>query len=352
MAYKVLDDRDIKKWNLEYEEMSDKLAALPQNADPTERAKLTADMQALGNQVKAHLDEVGPKMRTYLNQHFAKVDNWVRLSELAITNARKAAATYKKDTSTGVPPQLHQAAADMTLWSKAIADDADEFGDAWFGYRGEMANKIPAQYQASFKALRAKVIEDRKSDTIKQTKIKGYIAEAEGLVKLTAKTTMKAGIKAGSGVQRPIADAQHDARELATQMAAELNELRNPHGFATTPHTISTTMESVRENSKDKAYTKTTGNMALLSGRKKIFENGIQLMRTKAASMEKILATKTRALRSNELSDATVKAEIKKAQQSLKDAKADLKASEVDAKKGMDASVVIEKRWAVEAKKK
>lgn len=347
MAYPVLKDTDIKAWNNDYQALAD---ALANEADATERKKLDAKMQSLGTQVEEHLNEVGRQIRAYFSQHSAKVDNWLRLSELAITNARKAAATYKKDTRTGVPPQLQQAVADMTLWAQAITDDAQAFGAAWFGYRAAMANKVPEKYQATFKTLRAKVMEDQKAITTKQTKIKGYIAEAEGLVKLAAKATMKAGIKAGTGVQRPIADAQHDARDLATQMAADLNELRAPRGLATQPGAISNAMQMARNDSKDKAFTNTPANAALVAARKKTFESGIQLMRTRVASMEKVLSTKLKAFRTNELSDATVKAEVKKAQQSLKDAKSDLTVSEAEAKKGQDALAAIEKRWATKAK--
>jgi len=349
MAYKLLDNTDLKGWNTDYETLTD---AIANEADPTERAKLTARQQALGTQVEEHLNGVGRQIRAYFTEHKAKVDNWQRLSEQAIANARKAAAAYKKDTSTGVPPQLQQAAADMTLWAQAITDDAQQFGAAWFHYRSAVANKIPEKYQATFKALRAKVMEDQKTITTKQTKIKGYAAEAEGLVKLAAKATMKSGIKAGTGVQRPIAAAQQDARDLAAQMAAELVEVRSPRGLATQPAAISNAMSLARIDAKNKAFTKTTENAAAVAARKKTFESGIKLMRARVAGMEKVLAVKTKAFRSSELTDATVKAEIKAAQQSLKDAKADLKVSEAEAKKGQEAIAEIEKRWAAQAKKK
>jgi hypothetical protein len=349
MAYKLLDNTDIKGWNTDYQTLTDALAT---ETDATERAKLTARQQALGTQVEEHLNAVGRQIRAYFTEHKAKVDNWQRLSEQAITNARKAASTYKKDTSTGVPPQLQQAAADMALWAQAIAADAQEFGAAWFHYRATVANKVPGKYQATFIAMRSKVMEDQKTITTKQTKIKGYVAEAEGLVKLAAKATMKSEIKAGTGVQRPIADAQRDANELAAQMAAELVELRSPRGLATQPAAISNAMSMARNDAKNKGFTKTTENATAVAARKKTFESGIKLMRARAASMEKVLAVKTKAFRSSELADATVKASIKAAKLSLKDAKADLKVSEAEAKKGQDAIAEIEKRWASKAKKK
>ncbi len=348
MAYKLLDDADLKGWNGDYEALTNSLAT---ETDQAERAKLTAKQQALGTQVEEHLNGVGRQIRAYFDQHKAKVDNWLRLSDQAITNARKAAAAYKKDTSAGVPPQLRQAAADMALWAQAITDDAQQFGAAWFGYRATVANKVPEKYQATFKAVRAKVMEDQKSITTKQTKIKGYVAEAEGLVKLAAKATMKSAIKTGTGVQRPIAEAQQDARDLAAQMAAELVELRSPRGLATQPGAISNAMSMAKLDSKNKAFVKTTDRAALVSARKKTFESGIKMMRTRVASMEKVLAVKTKAFRNSELSDAVVKADIKAAQKSLKDAKADLKVSEAEAKKGQEAIAEIEKRWAAKAKK-
>jgi len=153
----------------------------------------------------------------------------------------------------------------MTLWAQAITDDAQQFGAAWFHYRSAVANKIPEKYQATFKALRAKVMEDQKTITTKQTKIKGYAAEAEGLVKLAAKATMKSGIKAGTGVQRPIAAAQQDARDLAAQMAAELVEVRSPRGLATQPAAISNAIDKMVADLPDGAEPHVTTDRGLHS---------------------------------------------------------------------------------------
>ncbi len=343
MAYKVLDDSDIKDWNTEYQRLTQALAG---ENDEGERAKLTAQLQSLGTQVEEHLNGVGRQIRAYYGQHSKKVDNWLRMSERAIKEARKAAQAYKKDTTKGMPAQIQQAADDMRLWVKAITDDAQDFGAAWFGYRANMASNVPDKYQSGFKTLRAKVMEDQKSITITKAKIQGYVSEAEGLLKVAAKATMKASIKAGTGAQRDIALAQQDARDLAAQMATELDELRNPRGLATQPAAITNGMQMAKADAKNKAFTRTPANVATVNARKKTFESGIKLMRTKAASMEKLLATKTKGFRNRELSDPVVKAEIKKAQRSLKDAQADLKVSETEAKKGRDAIAEIEKRWA------
>jgi len=347
MAYKVLDDTDIKKWNTDYDDLVKALAA---EHDPAEKAKLTAKMQSLGTQVEEHLNGVARQLQGYFKQHTDKVDNWVRMSDQAIANARKAAAVYKKDTSTGLPPQIKQAADDITLWVKAIGDDSQEYGAAWFAYRGAMANKVPAKYQTAFLAVRSKLMDDQKIIITKQTKLKGYAAEAEGLLQVAAKATMKAGIKAGTGVQRPIADAQKDARDLATQMAAELAELRAPRGLATQPSAITNAKDMAKVDSKSKAFNKTPENVTVVNSRKKNVESGIKLMRTRVAGMDKVLATKLKGFRNSELNDPTVKAEIKKAQKSLKEAKVDLSTSELEAKKALDYLATVEKRWAAKGK--
>ena len=64
-----------------------------------------------------------------------------------------------------------------------------------------------------------------------------------------------------------------------------------------------------------------------------------KLMLAKVANMEKVLATKSKGFRSSELADATVKLEMKKAAQSVKDANKDIKALDADyaaAKKAID----------------
>lgn len=348
MAYKLLDNADLQEWNTAYGELSNAYAAeanKPQRND-AELAKLTARMQSLATQVEEHLSEVGRQLRTYYDQHLGKVNNWERLSEQTIAAARKSAADYKKDTSTGLPPQLQQAVEDLGLWDTAIEQDAVQLGAAWFGYRADGAmNRIPDKHKAAFRSLRSKLMDEQKPVTTIRTKIKGYKAEAEGLVKVAAKATMKAGIKAGTGVQRPISQARDEARALAQDMADELERVRNPPGTATAPNSIRTTKQSIRENSQDRNYTKTPGNVTLLTSRKNLLKTGIKLMHTRVAAMEKLLAVRTKAFRSNELSDATVKADMKRAQKSLKDAQTELKATEAHASKGLEYAAAIEARW-------
>jgi hypothetical protein len=349
MTYPILDDDDISAWNDDYKVQADALAAEDAQA---EKAKLTAKLQSIGTQVEEHLNGVGRTLRVYFDRHDSRVNNWLNLSEKSITGARKAAAAYKKDTSTGVPAQLQQSVSDLDLWAKAITDDARLFGAAWFKYRNNPANNVPLKYQASFAAIRQKVMEDQKAVTTKATRIKGYKAEAEALLQVAAKATMKAGIKAGTGAQRLVAAAQQDARDFAAQMAAEFDLLQSPPGLATQPGAISNALGFVKDDAKNKNFTKTTANAAAVAGRKKTFDSGLKLMRTRLASMEKLHTTKLKGFRSNELSDAAVKTEIKKAEKSLKDARAAVKVSDAEAKKGQGYIAVIEARWAAEAKKK
>ncbi len=343
MAYKLLNNAELKAWNATYKEYSDALAS---EANEVERAKLTAKMQSLGTQVEEHLNEVGRKLRTYFTQHITKVNNWERLSQQAITAARKAAADYKKDTTAGLPPQLQQAVENLRLWEAAMGDDGTALGAAWFGYRadGDM-NKIPLKYRAAFQAVRNKLMDEQKVVSTTRARVKAYQAEAEALLKVAAKATMKAGIKAGTGAQRPIAEAQQDARDLAEQMAAELEKVRNPPGTATAPSTIRTTKQAIRDNAADKGYTRLSGNVTLLNSRKNLLKSGLKLMRTRVAGMGKVLAVRTKSFRSNELADATVKAQLKNAQKFLKDAQTELKTSEADATKGLAYAATIEARW-------
>src|SRR5436305_3385547 len=156
MAYKVLSDTEITDLNDEYKTL---LAGLAGENDNAEKAKITAKLQSVGTQAEEHLNVVGREIRAYYTQHSTKVDNWLRMSEQAIVNAHKAAADYKKDPSKGVPAQPQQAAADTILWAKAIADDAQEFGAAWFSYRNAVAPQIPIKYKDAFNVVRGQVME-------------------------------------------------------------------------------------------------------------------------------------------------------------------------------------------------
>jgi hypothetical protein len=70
---------------------------------------------------------------------------------------------------------------------------------------------VPARHLSYFHAERSKIINDQKVVSARLAAVKGLKEQAEALVQIAGKATLKKNIKAG-GAQRPIADAQKVAR--------------------------------------------------------------------------------------------------------------------------------------------
>jgi hypothetical protein len=348
MAYTATPGADVSGWDDDYKKAATALATETDNA---KKAKLTAEMQALATRVEERLNRDIQIVRRNFAEHTRNVDKLVTQAQQELKQAQATAASYKKNPAkTELPGQIQYAVKKLAGFEQAIKDDAHAFGDAWKDYRANVVKDIPARHLSYFHAERSKIINDQKVISTKLAAVKGLKEQAEALVQIAGKATLKKNIKAG-GAQRPITDAQKMARELAQQMDDLLTELRTPKGLATKPDSVTSGANSLVTQSNNKNWTQTPGALAGSLGLWKNAEAGYKLMVTKAAAMEKVLAAKKKAFRSDELKDATVKAELLKADQCLKDAKTDVKAKEKDYTKAKAAITKIQAAFKAAAKK-
>ena len=336
-TYPKLSADDVKQWNTDYEQLR---GQLERETDDKKKAELTASMQSLAVRIEERLTKDIQTARRYSKIRHHNVDAFVAEAQNELKLAKSKAAEFKKKPSkAGLPPQVRDSIKKIVEIEKAFVADGLDYGGAWFEYRGSPAGKIPAKYVSTFTAIQGTLVNDDKPLGLAQQKIAAAKHEAEALLAITDKAAMKASVKAGTGAQRPIADAQQAAKDLATQMATLLNLLEHPADASTPPDGISGARETLTGVSKEAGFLQKPNALKGVRSNWSNVQIAYKLMTAKTTNMEKVLATKTKGFRSKELDDTVVKAELKKAAQSVKAAQKIVKEKDADyaaAKKMMD----------------
>ena len=336
-TYPKLSADDVKQWDTDYEQLRGQLAQEPDNQN---KEKLEGELQSLAVRIEERLTKDIQAVRRYSKTRHHNVDAFVNEAQNELKLARDKAAEFKKKPGkAGLPPQVRASVQKIADIEKAYQADGLDYGGAWFEYRGSPVKNVPVKHLRTFKTIQGQLVEDDKVLGLALQKIVSAQHQAEALLAITDKAAMKAGIKAGTGAQRPSADTQKAATDLAAQMATLLNLLRAPNDMSSPPNTISTGKGTLTGVANDPKFLKQPN--AMKTARSVWFNVQLtrKLMTTKAANMEKVLATKSKGFRSSELSDPVVKAELKKAAQSVKDAHKDIQDLDADyaaAKKAMD----------------
>ena len=336
-SYPKLSAADVKQWDDDYKQLRGQLA---QEQDLQQKEKLEGELQALAVKIEERLTKDIQAVRRYSKTRHHNVDSFVNEAQAELKLAKDKAAEFKKKPGkAGLPPQVKDSIEKITDIEKAFQADGLAYGDAWFDYRGSPVREAPEKYIRTFKTIQGQLVEDDKVLGMALQKIVAAQHQAEALLAITDKAAMKAGIKAGTGAQRPIEDAQIAAKELAAQMASLLLLLRDPADMSTPPRGITSGKESLIGVARDPKYLQQPN--AMKAARSVWFNVQLtrKLMLAKVANMEKVLATKSKGFRSSELADPAVKLELKKAAQSVKDANKDIKALDADyaaAKKAID----------------
>ena len=337
MAYPKLSADDVKQWDDDYEDLEGKQDS---EQDDQKKAELTAAMQSLAVKVEERLNADIQAVRRYSKTRHQNAEKFAAEAEAELKNAKAAAAAYKKKPGkTELPPQVKHSIRKIGDLERAYQDDGNDYGAAWFDYRSSPVSNVPAKHVATFISLQGSIVNDDKQLGVQLQKIIAAKHQAEALLAITDKAAMKADIKSGTGTQRPIADAQHAARDLATQMATLLNQLRNPTDMSTPPTGITSAKGNLTGLLTDERFWSGTSPMKSARSVWSNVQIANKLMTAKAANMEKVLATKTRGFRSKELADPVVADELKKANLSVKAAKKEVKDRQADyagAKKAMD----------------
>ena len=335
MAYAKLSAADVKKWDDDYNDLQ---VELSRETDDQKKAALTAAMQALAVKVEERLNADIQAARRYSQTRHQNADKFVAEARAELKQAQATAAAFKKKPGkTELPPQLKYSIKKISDLEQAFHDDGQAYGAAWFDYRASPTKKVPAKYTATYFAVQGAIVNDDKKLGVQLQKIIAARHQAEALLAITDKAAMKASIKSGTGTQRPIADAQKSARDLAAQMAALLNLLHHPADLSTPPDGITSGAANLAGVAKDDNFLKQPNAMKTARSLWSNVQIANKLATTKAANMEKVLATRTKGFRSKELADPVVAAEMKKAAQSVKDANKVVKDKQADYAKARKA---------------
>jgi len=341
MDYTDVPATDVSAWDDDYKELKDDIAL---ENDGNAKRRKTIELQKLAVKIEKRMGTDMDMVQRNQGLHLRETARIMAASQQEIKRARSLAASYRKK------PQNAQFVAQLQVSIRALADlendlkaDNQAYGAAWIDYRGEPVKTVPEKIRTAFGARRQVLINADKPVFLKLHQLQAFRHEADALTHLTDKAAMKADLKRNVP-QRPIADAQRAAHDLATQMDNMLKILRTPAGQTPKPAQITSAKNTLVPRSTNPASLQVPNALGTSRSMWVNGESAYKLMVAQAASMEKVLTIKIRALRTNELSDPTVKAELVTARQHLAAAKLDIKNKTADynaAKKAMAKKLKI-----------
>jgi hypothetical protein len=317
MDYPVLNTTAVAKMISDIGQLNHDLAG---KTNDTERAKVTAQIQSTGIKLEERLNKDIRILKGYFTTHQDKATRWLAQSQVELKDATNLAAAFKKDPKkTELMPQLKRAIDGIDLIQQTANQDFQEYGQAIVPYRALGSTAETKKYFTTFSEIRGRMIDDEMANMVKKRQIDNLRKQADALLDVTAKASMKADIKKTGAAQRPIGDAQAAAKALVSELDHDLVELNTPPGMLPKPSTIRAQGILI--------FTGLAANKNLVKGDKdsvdktwKNVDGAYQTAAARLATMKKVAATRTKGFRSNELSDPVVKAELAKAQDRIKTA--------------------------------
>ncbi len=344
MAYTAIPADHVKDLNNKYKTVTDTLAK-PGTKEETLRL---AGLQKLYlEDIKDSLTDDMAQLTTNFGLHQKNIDNIIKASQVDLKYARQITAKYKSKQYPEYPDQVRHVAAKLVKAVNTAQQDALDFGDAWKGYRENVAKDVPPATYAAAEAVRKRIINDSKITAAKIVQLKAAANEAETLLGIVGKATRKRV----TGVDQPLAEAQRAAAAVSKKLADLLDEARNPPGRGTQPNSIKTNSEYLVQGAADKKLTDVPSNLSNNEGRWANVEASWKGLNTRALSMEKVLSDSKKGFRSTELADPLVKAEMAKAAVSVAAVKADVKLYAGHYTKAKAAIAKIKAAYAAKKKK-
>jgi hypothetical protein len=333
MGYPKLSTSEILRLEQEYKTLQDSL--LTQNQQ--QKATVERQMRDKAGLAATRLANGMSGALRYFNQHHQKAEDFNRQAQALLKQAQDAAVAYRKTPANAALKTTVEDNAKKIKQLKADYDkDSLEFGNAWDDFRQYNPTRLPKDIVDPFRVQRMHMQNSQQATVVLNNQIAAAQHQAEALLAITDKATMKQDIKQG-GTQRPKTDAQQAAKDVATQLEAALKELKIPTNLTSKPESIKSGVSGL--DSFVKKPPKNWNELVQARGLWAGVDSAYKSMVARSAAMDNILATRTRGFRSNELSDTTVKAELAKASASVKAAKALVKSYEKDhaaARKLMD----------------
>jgi hypothetical protein len=324
MAYTKLSIAQITKIDSDYKLVKDQLQAV--DLPRQQKTALEKKQQTYLLQAQQRLKNIIGVTEGYFETHKNNTEQWLTEAENLFKNAQVAAAKYRKDPTTQDNATfVENFVADIAARKNRYGVDSHDYGEAWEAVRAYNAANLPKEATEEFTTDRAKLIGDQRAVIAAGNKLAELSKQAEALKDIIAKASMKKDMKGGAE-QRNIGVARTAAKAVADDLAEQLRLLLHPVSMNTpAPAKIQTGAQQLQGANGLPNYPQTKKDWVTALGFWQDVELAQKNLVTRAASMEKVLATRTRGFRSNELSDKTVKAELAKAAKSVKDVKAEVK---------------------------
>ena len=341
MAYTKLSIAQITKLDNDYKLTQDQLGA--GQLHHRKKAELEKKLETIKLQASQRLQNIIGVTEGYFETHQTNTKKWLSESEALLKNAQDAAARYRKDpTKQDEATYVENFAADITARKQRYAVDSHDFGEAWGDVREYNTANLPADALQAFSTERAKIMGDQRAVLAMGNQIAEAAKQAEALKAIIAKASMKKDMKGGAN-QRSIGVARVEATAVADELAEALRLLQNPVSMTTPrPSNIKSGAMQLKQIAAMKDYPATKKDWVTAHGFWQTTDQAQKNLLSRAASMEKVLATRTRGFRSNELKDSEVKAALTRATASVKTVKSLVKLSASDYSNAKKYHAVIE----------
>jgi hypothetical protein len=291
----------------------------PKDQGTIDRLKILAEPYE--HEVKEILDDDMRTLKASFETHQRNIDALVKASLDDLKAAKETTASYKAKPRSELPPQVEFFTKRIKQRAVDAAADAKSFGDAWKGYRENVAKNMPEAVIDGPETIRKDVINRSKITGAKILQISSAGHEAEAQLEIVHKATRKRVDK----TDRPIAEAQQAAKNFSKKMADLLAEAQNPPTRSTQPNSIRSNSSSLVENAANKSLTANPRNLSDSEGRWATTDASWKGLNTRATAMANVLTNTQKGFRSTELADAVVKGEMVKANKSLADIKLEVK---------------------------
>ena len=320
MAYIKTSIAQITKLDADYKIAKDALDG--GNLAQKDQKKFTKQMAEIPGQAAQRLMNAIEITQDQFDEHKTNTTRWLSEAESLLKNAKAAAVAYKKKPADQTnATYVNNFAGEIATRKNSYDRDSHDFGEAWSDVRAFNATNLPREAMEEFTTARAKIIGDQPALLAMGHKIGEAAKQAEALKAIIAKASMKKDIKAG-GEQRNIGVARTQAKAVADELAEARRLLETPASMSVQkPASIKTGAQQLTGVAGMKDYPATKKDWVIALGFWQTVEQAQKQLLAGTASMEKVLATRTRGFRSNELSDAQVKSELAKAATSVKEAK-------------------------------
>lgn len=188
MAYKAYPIDQINDLGAQYKKTKVELEKLTkEKGDKKQIATLQKSLENQGKLIQKKLETDIAGVVVNFKEHALKADKYVAMAADSLKIAKKGLEGFSDDPNRTMHRKRFLDATDpagvIKLYHTMMADDADDYGKSWFGYRGYNgtgpSHSLDKSIVAKFNSIVGKLMNDQKGVATKISKIDGLAKEAE-----------------------------------------------------------------------------------------------------------------------------------------------------------------------------